>query len=577
VHQTDTPASGAKTESEFRHLPPLEAARILASVGEAPYAWHIASDVLIWGDNARAVIGIVDLARISSGRNFAQLLADEGGQTRFDAITQSTLSDNGEGVPYTVQYCLRADAGQNLWLEDIGRWFAGADGKPARAHGVVRAINERHEREERLTYLSSFDDATGEMNRWGLMQQLQEAFADAERFHGSCGFLLIAVDDVARINESYGFDVADDVIAAVARRLRSKMRGVDKLGRFSGNKFGVVLTKCTAEEIAVAAERLLAGVRGDVFQTKVGPVAATITLGGVIAPRHARSINEILARAQESLDAAKVRRKGSYHIYRPNLEREALRQENVRLTEEIVSALNERRVAVAYEPVVAIGSRQPVFYECLMRVKRQDGTIVSAGDIVPSAERLGLVRLIDHRMLELVVAELTAHPGLRTSINVSPDSTTDPDWWNGLNAMLRRHPGIAERLTVEITETVAIHDVDTTRGFVARVKELGCRIAIDDFGAGFTSFRNLRKLGVDIVKIDGDFVQRMRSSEDDRAFVHTLLDLAKRLGLETVAERVKDEATAAMLATFGCDYIQGELVGLATLTHPLRDSVRESA
>jgi diguanylate cyclase (GGDEF)-like protein len=561
---------------EFRPLPPLEAAHILASVGEAPYAWHIATDVLSWGDNARQVLGIPDLRRVATGGAFAQLLAEGTEQSRYDAIMQSSLEDTGAGVPYDVEYCLIGDDNRQLWLEDVGRWFAGSDGKPARAHGIVRAINERHARDERLSYLSRFDDATGEMNRWSLMQQLREALEEAERFRGSCGFLLVSVDDVARINQSYGFDVADDVIVAVAGRLHSRMRGADKLGRLSGSKFGVVLRKCTSEEIEVAAERLLASVRGEVFATRRGPVAATITLGGVVAPRHARTMDEVLARAQEALDSAKLRRKGSAHIYRPNLEREALRQENLRLTDEIVNALNERRVVIAYEPVVATATRQPAFYECLMRVRRADGSIIAAGDIVPTAERLGLVRLIDHRMLELVAAELKADPDFHASINVSPGSTTDPDWWNALSAMLRRHARIAERLTVEITETVAIQDIDATRGFVSRVKDLGCRIAIDDFGAGYTSFRNLRRLNVDIVKIDGDFVQRLRNSEDDRAFVQTLLDLARRLGLQTVAERVKDAETAALLQELGCDYLQGEFVGLAKLDRHL-NGARESA
>ena len=110
----------------------------------------------------------------------------------------------------------------------------------------------------------------------------------------------------------------------------------------------------------------------------------------------------------------------------------------------------------------------------------------------------------------------------------------------------------------------AIHDVDDTRGFVTRVKDLGCRIAIDDFGAGYTSFRNLRKLGVDIVKIDGAFVQNLTRSEDDRAFVRTLIELAARLGIETVAEWVQDEQAAQLLAAWGCDYLQGALIGRAS-------------
>src|SRR5262249_4427696 len=150
-----------------------------------------------------------------------------------------------------------------------------------------------------------------------------------------------------------------------------------------------------------------------------------------------------------------------------------------------------------------------------------DGSLLPVHEVMLLAERLGLVRLLDHRVLELALNELIAAPALRLSLNVSAASTVDPDWWNALAAILRAHQGVGERLTVEITETAAIHDIDETRGFVARVKDLGCRIAIDDFGAGNTSFRNLRKLGVDTVKVDGAFVQNIRSSDDDRAFVHT--------------------------------------------------------
>ena len=187
---------------------------------------------------------------------------------------------------------------------------------------------------------------------------------------------------------------------------------------------------------------------------------------------------------------------------------------------------------------------------------------------MPVAERLGLVRLLDHRVLELVVDELIAAPALHASLNVSPPSTTDPDWWAGLISLLRTHSGVAQRLTVEITESAAIQDIDDTRGFVARVKDLGCRIAMDDFGAGYTSFRNLRKLGVDIVKIDGAFVANILRSEDDRAFVRTLIELAQRLKLSTVAEWVQSDEAARTLEVWGCDYLQGALVGLASTERP---------
>ena len=121
----------------------------------------------------------------------------------------------------------------------------------------------------------------------------------------SCGFLLVAIDNLGKLNEAYGFDAADEVIAAVAKRIRAQMRGGDQLGRISGNKFGVILKKCTPEDMTVAADRLLAGVREEVVATAAGPIATTVTIGGITAPRHARTVNEILTRVQETLESAK--------------------------------------------------------------------------------------------------------------------------------------------------------------------------------------------------------------------------------------------------------------------------------
>ena len=339
--------------------PAFDPAAIMASIGETPYEWSIDSDVLAWGPNATEVLMVGSLAAISSGRNYAKLLAADAATSRFDAVMKSSARDEGSGVPYQVQYALHpAGAEKGLWIEDIGRWFAGADGKPARAHGIVRVINERHDQEERLTYLSRFDGLTGEMNRFHLTEVLETTLKQAVAQRNSCGFMLVAIDNLARINESYGFDVADEAIGAVAKRLRAKMRGGDQLGRFSGNKFGIILNNCTPDDMEKAAERLVAGVRDDVIRTGAGPVAVTVTIGGVTAPRHASNVQEILARAQETLDRAKAKRPGSFQVYRPNVEREALRRDNVRAADEIVNALNERRILLAFEPVVATATRQ---------------------------------------------------------------------------------------------------------------------------------------------------------------------------------------------------------------------------
>jgi diguanylate cyclase (GGDEF)-like protein len=544
------------------------AEEILSSIGEVTYEWRLDTDELLWGDNAAVVLGVAP-DDIASGRSFAQLVDAKDGQSRHDAINAAAQGDTGGGVVYQVQYVFRRDqSAQPVWLEDTGRWFAAPDGKPIRAQGVLRAIDERHARESELLKLAKFDPLTGEMNRLHLTDVLSATLAEAIRFRTSCGFLLVAIDHLANLNEAYGFDIAEEVIAQVAKRIRARLRGKDYLGRFSGNKFGVILTSCTPDELAIAAERLLTGVRDETIQTAAGPVAVTVTIGGITAPRHARTVPEILARAQDALHAARQKRHGSFAAYRPNVERDALRRDSVRASDEIVAALNERRIALAFEPVVGTKTRKVAFYECLIRVHRPDGRLAHANEIIPVAERVGLMRMLDYRVLELVMGELAAAPDLVASVNVSPSSTVDPDWWAGLGAMLRANSSAAARLIIEITETAAIHDIDDARGFVTRVKDLGCRIAIDDFGAGNTSFRNLRKLGVDIVKIDGAFVQNLMKSSDDRAFVHTLIDLSSRLGLKTVAEWVQNEEAAQLLSDWGCDCLQGALIGLASDTRP---------
>jgi diguanylate cyclase (GGDEF)-like protein len=545
-----------------------QASTILASLGQAAFVWDIATDALTWSDHAASVFSDIPMAALASGAAFAKLI-EPVHTIRSDALGHSPPARGGDGVPYRIEYGVRTSSSAPvLWIEESGCWFAGGDGTPVRVQGIVRLDNERRAREEQLVRLSQHDPLTGELNRTHLVAALAEAIEEAARFRSSFAFMLIGIDRLARINDAFGFDVADAVISEVATRIRARLRSGDVLGRFSGNKFGLILKNCTIDDINVAAERFLAGIRDDVVPTKSGPVSVTASIGAVSVPRYARSAEEAINRAQETLDLAKRRRAGAFSLWRPNVERDAQRRVNIRVTDEIVTALNERRIVMAFEPVVEADSRRAAFYECLVRMEQNDGQVLLAPDIVPVAEKLGLIRLVDHRVLELVVAELANAPNVQLSLNISPDTTMDPDWWASIESLMRAHPGVAERLIVEITETVAIQDIDDVRGFVTRLKNYGSRIAIDDFGAGYTSFRNLRKLGVDIVKIDGAFVQNIARSADDRAFVQTLIDLARRLEIKTVAEWVQDDQSATMLREWGCDYIQGRLIGLASSQRP---------
>jgi len=212
---------------------------------------------------------------------------------------------------------------------------------------------------------------------------------------------------------------------------------------------------------------------------------------------------------------------------------------------------------------VRLSSRSTAFEEALLRLVMPDGTIAGPCSLLPVAEKAGLVALLDARVLDLALARLRQDPGLRLSINVSAGTLHDPDWPDRLRNAVRLAPGAAERLILEITETSALVDIEATCTAIAAMKSVGIRVAMDDFGAGHTSFKNLRRLDFDLVKIDGAFIQNLARSPDDRFFVRTLIDLARHLGIETVAEWVEDAETAHLLAAWGVDYAQGNFFGEA--------------
>ncbi len=545
---------------------------ILTSISQVVYSWRMADDTLIWGSNVGEVLRIKDLERIKTGRGYARFMDPDNTASRTDAIASSDSRDTGAGVPYRIQYAINPSSPidrDRLWVEDTGRWFAGADGKPSRAHGVIRVINAQRDSEERLNFLASFDELTGQLNRQRLTEALNAMIEDARRVRKSLGFLIVSVEGISAINEAYGFAVADEAIASVARRIRTRMRAGDTLGRYSGNKFGIVLANCDTEEMPIAADRFIDAVTEDPIVTSVGPVNVRVSVGGILAPRFAGSANEAMCRAQEALDLCRSTRRGGFMAYLPSSDRDEARRANARVTEEVLRALNERRIVLCYQPIVDARTGAVVHDECLVRLRNVDGADIPATAIVPIIEKLGLIRLIDNRVLELAVDELERAPSRHLAINLSAATFADQDWLAALAIRLHRRPDLAGRLTVEITESAAIADLSAMASFIRLMKEYGVKVAIDDFGAGYTSFRALRELDVDAVKIDGIFIQNLSRSADDRFFVRTLIDLAKHLRLKVVAEWVQDETTAHLLTEWGCDYLQGSLYGMGSVETPI--------
>ena len=548
-----------------------DAQAILSLVGEAVYEWTIVDDRLVWSDNAPDVLGLPSAERIGTGRDYASVKDPANTTGRHDIIFNGGGVDRGEGVPYEVRYALipeGAASPRRIVVEDTGRWYADADGRPARASGVVRVINDRYEREQRLAFLSRYDELTGYFNRQHLLTTLVEALQEAKRTARPIAFMLVSLDNFALINDSYGFETGDQVFAAAARRLRAQLRDGDAIGRYSGGKLGIVLRNCEEADMHVAAERFHAAIRTGVITTESSSVAATASIGGVSLPRHARTIGEALSRAQESLQVAQGLGYGRFVAYAPSATRDARRVGNAALSSEMVAALDNDRLKLFFQPVVGIDTRQPVFYEGLLRLERAGGGFTPAVDFIEICERLGLIRLVDTFALGRMIDTLVSTPDVRLSINVSAETVGDGEWLSRLAEAVHRQPDIAKRFIAEITESAVIRNLDEVAHFIATIHDLGGAVAIDDFGAGFSSFRHLRSLDVDIVKIDGAFVENLPRSPDDLAFVRALAELALAFDVQLVAEWVQDEETVALLRQFGVHMLQGSLIGLAVPEWP---------
>ena len=540
-----------------------EAERLrLAFLGarEAAFDWTLADDRLAWLVAAPFPEGVFDPMRLQSGKDFRTWLSPAARAELATHLSQPAPLDPAFTIEFE-SYATRPSE----WFELRAVRTPGENGRAERVTGVLRAITAQKRMLKRLTYLACFDELTGHLNRTRLRERLTSVITRAASEGRTCAYVVASIDKLAVINETYGFDVADEVIVSAGQRLAQTLRGGDVIGRTAGNKFGVILADCGEREMSLVAERLRAAVRGEVIETRAGSVSATVSIGAVWLPASASTSQEAMLRAEEAIEQAKSMGRNGFAIYAKSEQKESARRRLMTIADDLVEALNEHRLIFAYQPIVGARSRVAEHYECLVRLRRKDGSIALAGDFVPAAETLGLVRLVDRRALEMAVAQLYAHPEVKLSINVSGTTAGDPSWLQSFINYVRENREVAERMTVELTETAALHGFEDNARFVSRLRDMGCRVAIDDFGAGYTSFRNLHMLRVDMVKIDGSYVKSLSRSPDNQIFVRTLIKLAKNFQMDTVAEWVGSEEDAQLLSSYGVDYFQGYYFGEPTL------------
>ena len=519
--------------------------------------WVIADERIHWD-------GATDILPFPMSGGHPQALLDAVTRTGRDALA-ALLESNS---PYSSQFELNLEMASALGA--VGFTFAGtrvpdSEGRTERLIGLLRESTEKQREMQRLNYLATRDELTGQLNRNALRTELQLAITRAKEENRHCAFLVASIDRLAIINDGYGFDAGDEVIVGVGERLAKSLRASDIIGRTAGNKFGVLLRNCKESEISVVAARLKRAVRDHAIETRSGTVAATTSVGAVWLPLAAANSQEAMLRAEQALERARVNGRDGFAVYAESPQRDTARLRQMSIADEVTQALKEDRLRLAYQPIVDAKTRKPVHYECLLRMLRPDGQEITAGYFVPAAEQMGIVHLIDRFALEAAMHELRRHDDLVLGVNVSGTAALDPAWLQGFIEYVRENRSVAGRLVVELTETASLHQFEENARFVSQLRELGVRVAIDDFGAGYTSFRNLQMMHVDVVKIDGSYIKDLTASPENQVFVRTLTDLAKNFDMRVVAEWVGSDEDAALLESFGVDYFQGFHFGAPAL------------
>ncbi len=537
---------------------------ILGRAGEAFYQWDIKSDVFTWGNDVRSILDLPRDLMVSSHDDLLKHIGPEGALVRAEAIKNS-IAAGQKSAPFSIVYKFFPDPwdhNSHIWIKDEGYGFVNVETGSLAVRGILHIVTDAQEELEDLKFLATHDEVTLQLNRAHLIREIRSSIGRTIENNTTSIFLLAAVENLSFINDTYGYDVGDEVLSIIGQRLASTLRSDGRIGRHTANKFGILLHDCGHEAMQHVANRLLDIVRSAPIHVADTTLGATLAIGGVIIPDQAETVQDTLSLAHEALNQARVGHQNKFTLLNSWESTVASRTHSKMMADDIIAALNDNRMVLALQPIVSAQTHEPDFYECLVRMRGDSGELISAAEIVPIAEKLGLMGYLDHRVLEMAIAILTENKSMNLSLNVSGQTTSDHDWLITLHSLTQGRRDIRERMIIEITETSAIRDLDETVNFVDTLQDLGCRVAIDDFGAGYTSFQNLRHFGVDMVKIDGSFMRNITSDPENLMFVETLIELAKKFGLTTVVEWVGDEETAKLMTAAGVDFLQGSLYGM---------------
>ncbi len=429
------------------------------------------------------------------------------------------------------------------------------------AVAIVRDMTERKRWEAQLAYMADHDPLTGLFNRRRLLEELEREIDRVARYGGQAAFLWLDLDDFKDINDTYGHTVGDLVLQETARVLRQSVRRTDVAGRLGGDEFGILLLNADEKMAREVAHRLLAQLRS-VTIPGMGNLRISASIGIAMVEGDGLSAQDVLVRADRAMYRAKRSDRRGVSVWGKETSNRPIGAHWVR------RILDGGLMRLYCQPILHLASGRIDRYELLLRIVEGD-QVFPPEPFIREAERHGLIWEVDRWVIDEAARLLRrlASQGWGTALHVDIhiNLSTQTLWSQRLLEVIREEmqslPPQVGRLVLELTETSPLGDLEEERRHLLELKALGCNLALDDFGAGYSSCQRLVHLPLDIVKLDGSLVRGVASLEAHRLVVASMIQAAKALGLQVVAEQVEDQETLDALRLLGVDYAQGYHIG----------------
>lgn len=484
----------------------------------------------------------------------------------------------GEVRSYRLERRIVHATGRSVWVSLSVSLVRDSSGVPRYCIKQLEDISDRKRFEGQLAYLADHDALTGLYNRRAFQRELDARTGSEARTGGAV--VVIDLDHFKDINDTLGHAAGDEVIVRVARLLAKRLRKTDVLGRLGGDEFATLLTGVEREEVESVIAELLRVVREQSVVVEDGhPIGLTASAGVALFDADSQlSGEELLVSADIAMYDAKEAGRDRHAISVETEQRQQQMTDRMAWSQRMRDALEQDSFVLFQQPVVDLQTGLPKSHELLLRMRSESGELIPPAAFLPIAERSGLITEIDrwvtHQAIATIARQRAAGREIRLAVNLSGASVSDPALLDMIEQDLAEMAPPPGSLIFEVTETAAIVNLDRARTFAATLAELGCELALDDFGAGFGSFYYLKRLPFDYLKIDGDFIRQLTSSHEDQLVVRAIVEIAKGLGKRTVAEFVGDEETMELLRDLGVNDGQGFHLGRPA---PLEELIAASA